>query len=90
MGLGWGTLYSDVLAADEEDADPPGSPHGDLYTVSTSVVVLSQTNNSICGFKPLLACPLPSYQLGLSCWGWVLVLFRFELGAYCYSIVNSA
>lgn len=32
MGLVWGTLYSDFLPADEEDADP----HGELYSVSTS------------------------------------------------------
>lgn len=40
----WGTLYSDVLAADEEDAEPSGSPRGDLYTVRTSVVLLFQLN----------------------------------------------
>lgn len=32
LGPVWGTLYSDFLPADAEDADP----HGDLYSVSTS------------------------------------------------------
>lgn len=79
LWLHWEPLYRD---GDGEDAEPSGSPHGDLSIIGTSTVrqfhLWLQTSFSSSIAKLSAGAEL----LGLGFGGFVRV--------YCYSIVNSA